>query len=131
MENNAVDVFVHLINKISKKAKFRGNYSTLFHGIIESLKKLVKSFVSNQESEDRYSIIVCLKLLGADWTNIPAGKDIGFLDSLLQISDQEIKDLSLYAVLKLYPMNDMAKTVFENFMQKKNYNVSMFLAYLY
>lgn len=119
-ENDVVDTFVHLINKKSKKAKFSGNYSKLFNGITESLRNLLQS--GSKECIDTASIIICLKILGAKWKNLPPGKDISFIEVLLHHSNAEIKKMALYATLNLYPINDVAKNIFDNFLQKKQYS---------
>ncbi|XP_066900760.1 uncharacterized protein [Halyomorpha halys] len=120
-ENDVVDIFIHLISKI-KKAKFSRNYSTLFNGITEFLRNLIQHVNLNEACSDTTSVIICLKLLSAKWKNLPPGKDISFIEVLLYHSNAEIRIMSLYAVLNLYPLNDMAKNIFENFLQKKKYS---------
>ncbi|CAH1393277.1 unnamed protein product [Nezara viridula] len=122
IENDVVDTFVHLINKKSKKAKFTGNYCTLFNGITESLRNLLQNISLNKADSETTYVIICLKILGAKWKNLPPGKDISFVEALLYHSNPEIKKLSLYATLNLYPINDTAKNMFENFLQKKQYS---------
>lgn len=109
------DLFVYYINKKFSKARFYGSYSSLFESVV--------NYLNVTELSDVKQITICLKILSANWTRVPAGMDISCIERfLLESGTQEIRELSLLVILNFFPTNDSARNTFESFILRKNYS---------